>query len=258
MNYRLTIVLILAMLVVILYQPPAAAQTRGGHFAAARAPRTSAPSGRSGFGARGGRGFHRRGALYSPGYFPNSGYYYDWASLPPPFYPGSDYGYDYGMDNGYPPNAAQAPPPWLAATESEPLSAPAKPVEPLVLERQGDQWVRIGGYSQEGVSAPSSGGGVARSQSQPAEAANPNVAAPPTPKLPPAVLVYRDGHQEEIEKYTIIGPVIYAQADYWSTGSWRRKVAIGDLDIPATLKLNQERGGKFSLPSGPNEVVFRP
>jgi len=72
------------------------------------------------------------------------------------------------------------------------------------------------------------------------------------------VLVFRDGHQEEIEKYTIIGPVIYAQADYWSTGSWRRKVAIADLDIPATLKLNQERGGKFSLPSGPNEVIFRP
>ena len=72
------------------------------------------------------------------------------------------------------------------------------------------------------------------------------------------MLVFRDGHQEEIEKYTIIGSVIYAPADYWSTGSWRRKVAIADLDIAATLKMNRERGGRFSLPSGPNEVVFRP
>jgi len=30
------------------------------------------------------------------------------------------------------------------------------------------------------------------------------------------------------------------------------------LDVPATLKLNEDRGAKFSLPSGPNEVMFRP
>jgi len=29
------------------------------------------------------------------------------------------------------------------------------------------------------------------------------------------------------------------------------------LDIPASLKLNNERGAKFSLPSGPNEIVVR-
>jgi hypothetical protein len=192
--------------------------------------------------------------LYYPGYFPSSGYFFDWAYLPPPFYP--DYGY--GNDSGYGPVAAEAPPPWLAAAHSETLSAPAKPVEPLVLERQGDEWVRIGAYSQSGGSASSSGTSVARAQNPTSGTTYQNLASPPAPKLPPAVLVFRDGHQEEIEKYTIIGPVIYAQADYWSTGSWRRKVAIADLDIPATLKLNQERGGKFSLPSGPNEVIFRP
>jgi len=30
------------------------------------------------------------------------------------------------------------------------------------------------------------------------------------------------------------------------------------LDIPATLKINRERGLKFSLPSGPGEIVVRP
>jgi uncharacterized membrane protein len=72
------------------------------------------------------------------------------------------------------------------------------------------------------------------------------------------MLVFRDGHKEEIERYAIIGAVIYTRADYWSTGSWTRKVTIADLDVPATLKLNQERGGRFTLPSGPDEVVVRP
>jgi len=257
MNCRLTAALILAIFPVMLFPTPAAAQVRGGgHFAGARAPRTAAPSGRSGFGSRGGRGFYRRGGLYYPGYFPGSGYFSDWAYLPPPFYP--DYGYDYGNDSGYEPEALQAPPSWLAASHSDTLSTPAKPVEPLVLERQGDEWVRIGGYGQPGVSAPSTRASAEGAQNPPAGATYRNLATSPAPKLPPAVLVFRDGHQEEIEKYTIIGSVIYAQADYWSTGSWRRKVAIADLDIPATLKMNRERGGRFSLPSGPNEVVFRP
>jgi hypothetical protein len=72
------------------------------------------------------------------------------------------------------------------------------------------------------------------------------------------VLVFRDGHKEEIGKYTIMGATIYANADYWSSGSWTRQVQIIELDVPATLKLNRERGAKFSLPSGPNEVMIRP
>jgi hypothetical protein len=194
--------------------------------------------------------------LYYPGYFPGSGYFSDWAYLPAPLYP--DYGYDYGNDSGYEPEAPQGPPSWLAATHSNTLSAPAKPVEPLVLERQGDEWVRIGAYGLPGVSAPSTRASAEGAQNPSSGTAYQNLATSPAAKLPPAVLVFRDGHQEEIEKYTIIGSVIYAQADYWSTGSWRRKVAIADLDIPATLKMNRERGGRFSLPSGPDEVVFRP
>jgi hypothetical protein len=257
MNYRLTTALILALLLAMLYQSPAAAQTRGGHFAGAPAPRTSAPyrgGGRTGFGGRGGRGFYRRGGLFFPGYFPGYGYYPLWDYYSLPFY--ADY--DYGYDPGYEPMAAQAPLPWLAATHSDTFSAPARPVEPVILERHGDQWVRIGEYGQQPGSAGSTVAGAAQAPNPTPESAGWNVSAQLAPKLPPAVLVFRDGHQEEIEKYTIIGRVIYAQADYWSTGSWRRKVAIADLDISATLKLNQERGGKFSLPSGPNEVIFRP
>jgi len=72
------------------------------------------------------------------------------------------------------------------------------------------------------------------------------------------VLVFRDGRTEEVSDYTIMSGTIYSKADYWSSGSWTRKIQIADLDVPATLKQNQERGLSFVLPSGPNEVVMRP
>jgi len=51
---------------------------------------------------------------------------------------------------------------------------------------------------------------------------------------------------------------LYTSADYWTSGSWTRKVEIAELNIPATLKINQEHGVKFSLPSDPGEIVVRP
>jgi hypothetical protein len=77
-------------------------------------------------------------------------------------------------------------------------------------------------------------------------------------KLPPAVLVFRDGRTEEVSSYTIMSGTIYSRADYWTSGSWTRKIQIADLDVPATLKLNQGRGLNFVLPASPNEVIMRP
>jgi hypothetical protein len=80
----------------------------------------------------------------------------------------------------------------------------------------------------------------------------------PVRELPPAVLVFRDGRTEEVSNYTIMSGTIYSKADYWTTGSWTRKIQIADLDVPATLKLNHDRGLNFMLPASPNEVVTRP
>jgi hypothetical protein len=88
------------------------------------------------------------------------------------------------------------------------------------------------------------------SRPQPEKASNLPTAAPS------AVLVFRDGHKEEIGKYCIKGSTIQISSDYWSTGSWTQTVQISDLDVPATLKLNQERGTNFRLPSGPYEVMI--
>jgi hypothetical protein len=176
-----------------------------------------------------------------------------WGFLPPPFfYPDYDYDYDYD----YEPIETQAPPPREVVVQS-PAPA-ASPAESLVLELHGDQWVRVGRYGQSPTPVQSMPPSAEQAPDLPSAIAGRNEAVQLPPKLPPAVLVFRDGHKEAVERYSIIDGVVYTSADYWSTGSWTRKVPIVELDLPATLKLNRERGVKFPLPSGPNEVVVRP
>jgi hypothetical protein len=149
----------------------------------------------------------------------------------------------------------------------------AKPTEPLVMELRGDHWVRLTIYGPQELggepdklpstsqSAPRQPGShddsrstrrTTRSGEAPLEETQPTAA------LPPAVLVFRDGHQEEAAKYTIVGSTIFIKADYWSSGSWTHEVPIAKLDILATTQANQERGTKFSLPSRAGEVMMRP
>jgi hypothetical protein len=177
------------------------------------------------------------------------------------FFDGSGFGSPFYSDYDSDPEFFEEPPPPFIAPPT-PLSAAApNPAESLVLELQGDHWVRLTNYGQ------SQTGQILQRESQQASsqtsaslisAARQIPVSEPPSELPPAVLVFRDGHQEEIGKYVIAGTTIYTSADYWSSGSWTRKVQIAALDIPATLKVNRERGAKFSLPSGPHEVMLRP
>jgi hypothetical protein len=171
----------------------------------------------------------------------------------PYFYSDPDTGYDS-------PEVSQ--PQVVVVQGSTPAVPPAPPVplESLLIEWQGDHFVRstmsanAGGqsapdYSEKSASPVSPGVRSAPGRKDAVE---------PPLQLPPAVLVFRDGRREEVSEYTIMSGAIYAKADYWTTGSWTRNIQIADLDVPATLKLNQERGLKFVLPSSPNEIVTRP
>jgi hypothetical protein len=135
---------------------------------------------------------------------------------------------------------------------------PVKLIQPILIERQGEAWVQVSGYQDAPVSGQAE-------PLKPVETARLRAASPgekatsePTAQVPPAVLVFRDGHQEEVKSYTIIGHTLYAKSDYWASGSWTRKIEFASLDVPATLKLNEEHGSKFTLPSGPREIVIRP
>ena len=226
---NLPIALALAALGSTLVGSSARAQRHG--FAFAQAGRGGGTFGR-GPGMRGHAG--RRGHVRR--IFPRSGY--------APFYSGFGYDSDLGSNSAYEP-ALDVPPPQLVEPTPtvSPMSPPNPADGPVLLELQGDSWVRVTSNGPPQVVGQSY-------RPEPERASNsPKVAVSP-------ILVFRDGHKEEIGKYCIIGGAIQISADYWSTGSWTRTVKILDLDVPATLKLNQEQRTNFRLPSGPYEVMI--
>jgi hypothetical protein len=157
-----------------------------------------------------------------------------------------------------------AQPQVIVVQASAPVAPPVPPAprESLLIEWQGDHFVRsttadktsAGAQVAPDYAEKSAAPLLTAGRSVPGQK---NVAQPPR-ELPPAVLVFHDGRREEVSEYTIMSGTIYSKADYWTTGSWTRKIQIADLDVPATYKLNQERGVKFVLPASSNEVVTRP
>jgi hypothetical protein len=138
---------------------------------------------------------------------------------------------------------------------AQPAAQSTPPGEALILELQGDHWVRVatGAQSQLATaSVPEPALSIASGRASTTQTAT------RAEQLPPAVLVFRDGHQEEITRYTIVGSTIVSNADYWTTGVWTQKIQIADLDVPETLRLNHQRGTQFKLPSSPDEVIVRP
>jgi hypothetical protein len=84
-----------------------------------------------------------------------------------------------------------------------------------------------------------------RQDEEPREAA---AAAEPveTPSdQPQTVLVFKDGHQAEIQNYAVVGQTLYDLSP-----SHYRKIALAELDLKATAKENDDRGISFQLPPG--------
>jgi len=76
------------------------------------------------------------------------------------------------------------------------------------------------------------------------------VPQPPAPAAPPAEvkpgepteLVFRDGKHQEVTNYAIMGDSLYV------FDQSRKKIALADLDIAATIKANDDRGIEFRMP----------
>lgn len=75
--------------------------------------------------------------------------------------------------------------------------------------------------------------------------AAPAVPDPPPTAQPKTVLVFKDGHQQEVENYAIVGDTLWDL-----TGDRRHKIALSDLNLHATAKANDDRGVDFELPPG--------
>jgi hypothetical protein len=66
----------------------------------------------------------------------------------------------------------------------------------------------------------------------------------PAEREPATVLVFKDGHRQDVSSYAVSGDVLYDLA-----GGRARKILLADLDLAATLKLNDQLGNDFRLPS---------
>lgn len=137
---------------------------------------------------------------------------------------------------------ASAPPVVVIQQRDNQPSEPEHLSQALTIEWQGGRYVRSDGQDQW--------------QSEPG--AEPQSATAVQPDLPPAVLIYRDGHREQVSDYVIESGKLYAHGNYWVDGYWNKTVQLAALNIPATLKANQQSGVQFVLPSSPNEIVTRP
>lgn len=149
---------------------------------------------------------------------------------------------------------APQPAPVIVLQNSPAAAPPPEPsasIEPLLIEWQGDRYVRFSGATQSSLvqSVAEDYAGPGRSSEKPSHIRG---------ELPPAILVFRDGRRERISEYSIINATLYTSGNFWESGSWTRAIPVSTLDLPATFAANRQAGVDFVLPSGPNVVVTRP
>ncbi len=58
----------------------------------------------------------------------------------------------------------------------------------------------------------------------------------------PTVLVFRDGHRQEIANYAIMGSTLFVLSGL------RARIPIAELDVPATVRVNADNGIDFNVP----------
>lgn len=62
-------------------------------------------------------------------------------------------------------------------------------------------------------------------------------------KAEPTVLVFRDGHKQEVANYAIMGSTLFVLS------GTRTRIPIAELDVPATVRMNEDRGVEFRVPT---------
>ena len=166
------------------------------------------------FGFAGRNGFHQppfesgRRRIHRPfaGYSPYYGGYYNYAPYAYPYYLNDD---DYSDSASY--------------------ESPTNDYPDYDYRNDDDRRVLEDDY-RAGLNAP-------RGQSSPR---NPERVA----DQPSTLLIFKDGHQQEISNYAIVGTTLYDLSDGRS-----KKVQLADLDLSATVKENDQRGVEFQLPA---------
>ena len=111
---------------------------------------------------------------------------------------------------------------------TEPEAAEPDPPAPTIFERRPTET-----YTQRSL--------VTANEYAPVTSA---AQAEPAREAIPVVLVYKDGHEQEVRNYAIVGKTLYDLGTFVA-----HKIPLADLDLPATMKANDDRGVEFNLPS---------
>lgn len=182
-------------------------------------------------GGRGWSGGYRPWGYGWRGY-PGWGYgYAGWGGYPWWGWYGGGGWYDSSYYNSYPYYSypAQTYPSSVYVTPSDSIDyAPSDQVQQDEIDRLNNEVDRLRAQGQSQSPVP-------RSRSQ-----NTEIRAE-------TVLIYRDGHAEEVENYAIVGKTI------WVFNEARaKKIPLADLDLAATQRDNEDRGIDFVLPNSPH------
>jgi hypothetical protein len=121
-----------------------------------------------------------------------------------------------------------------------------------MIELRGDRYVQVSGAQNSDSEVIDRG--TAQLSRQPWSPDNPRAAAASSEPVT-AILVFRDGHREEVSGYTIADGILYARADYYTDGTWNRRIPLSSLNLAETVNANSSRGIRFQLPTAPNEVI---
>ncbi len=157
---------------------------------------------------------HHHGVpTFSP--YPYYGYGYGYGGL---YIDTTDYS-SYGNSNG----AGAFTPGYQPPDEQPPVTVVVMPAQP----------------------APPAAPGSAYAPPQYPPAANAPPEQPSAPEnITPTVLVFKDGHEQEVRNYAIVGQTLYILESFSA-----KKVPLADLDLKATVQANDERGVEFVLPA---------
>jgi len=75
------------------------------------------------------------------------------------------------------------------------------------------------------------------------QARQPSPPLSPVAESTPTILVFRDGHRTEIRNYAFVGKTLWV-----FTEQRARKIAVSDLDVEVTRRVNAERGVEVPFP----------
>jgi hypothetical protein len=162
--------------------------------------------------------------------------------IKPPAKPNNGSGYPYSQ-NG--PTVAYYPYFYPVAVPYADDTAGDQTADQAVDAESQDAPTGPGWVSQDPYASPAYNGPMRPYDAQDASFSQTADPAPETPQ-PPTMLVFKDGHQLEVENYAIVGQTLYDL-----TPGHARKVALASLDLEATEKQNDDRGVTFQLPPSP-------